>query len=165
MRSLLSRLLVLRNACGVEVYRPPAQAGNAVAHTDQVHTVRLRVHLAGEHAREHLRVVLAPLVDGEQRRAHGEEAEEIMQPVREPVATVPHRRREVGLQVVLGVVHPHVVHEVGLRGRSDQIIADRDPDARLRDEGWLPLRVWEHDDPDQAALTIHTAVKGRSIRR
>jgi DNA mismatch endonuclease (patch repair protein) len=39
---------------------------------------------------------------------------------------------------------------------------DRDTDARLRDAGWLPIRVWEHDDPDEAAVRIAQVVRGRS---
>lgn len=38
---------------------------------------------------------------------------------------------------------------------------DRDTDRRLREAGWLPLRVWEHDDPEDAADRIEEAVVAR----
>lgn len=38
---------------------------------------------------------------------------------------------------------------------------DRDTDERLRAAGWLPLRVWEHDDPEAVAATVIAAVRGR----
>jgi DNA mismatch endonuclease (patch repair protein) len=38
---------------------------------------------------------------------------------------------------------------------------DRDTDSRLEEAGWLILRIWEHDDPTVAALTIHRAVLER----
>ncbi|MDZ7732827.1 MAG: very short patch repair endonuclease [Acidimicrobiia bacterium] len=31
---------------------------------------------------------------------------------------------------------------------------DKDTDARLREAGWIPVRVWEHEDPVQAARRI-----------
>jgi DNA mismatch endonuclease (patch repair protein) len=38
---------------------------------------------------------------------------------------------------------------------------DRDTDARLADAGWLAVRVWEHEDPDEAADRIEGAVRAR----
>jgi DNA mismatch endonuclease (patch repair protein) len=38
---------------------------------------------------------------------------------------------------------------------------DRDTDRRLREAGWLPLRVWEHDDPEEAADRVKAAVVAR----
>jgi DNA mismatch endonuclease, patch repair protein len=38
---------------------------------------------------------------------------------------------------------------------------DRETDASLRAEGWLPLRFWEHEDPAEVALKIQTAVRTR----
>ena len=31
---------------------------------------------------------------------------------------------------------------------------DEDTDRRLKDAGWLPIRVWEHEDAQEAARTI-----------
>ncbi|MEU7594795.1 very short patch repair endonuclease [Streptomyces sp. NPDC039022] len=39
---------------------------------------------------------------------------------------------------------------------------DRDTDRRLTEAGWLPIRVWGHEDAFQAAERIRTAV---TIRR
>lgn len=38
---------------------------------------------------------------------------------------------------------------------------DRDTDARLAELGWLSLRVWEHESPDEAALRVAEAVAER----
>ena len=38
---------------------------------------------------------------------------------------------------------------------------DRDMDARLAAAGWLSVRVWEHDDPDEAADRIAQIVRAR----
>ncbi|WP_018682617.1 very short patch repair endonuclease [Actinokineospora enzanensis] len=38
---------------------------------------------------------------------------------------------------------------------------DRDTDERLTAEGWLPVRVWEHEDPTSAAARVRTLVKDR----
>lgn len=37
-------------------------------------------------------------------------------------------------------------------------LRDRDTDTRLREAGWAVLRVWEHDDPNQAADQIVESV-------
>lgn len=36
---------------------------------------------------------------------------------------------------------------------------DVDTTARLRDAGWTVLRFWEHEDPDDVARTVITAVR------
>lgn len=38
---------------------------------------------------------------------------------------------------------------------------DRDTDARLTAAGWTVIRVWEHEDPEQAADRIAAAVAER----
>lgn len=38
---------------------------------------------------------------------------------------------------------------------------DADTDARLAVEGWLVVRVWEHEDVDEAAARIASAVADR----
>lgn len=38
---------------------------------------------------------------------------------------------------------------------------DRATDERLREAGWLPLRVWEHEDVATAANGIEAAVRSR----
>jgi DNA mismatch endonuclease (patch repair protein) len=39
---------------------------------------------------------------------------------------------------------------------------DRDTDSRLLDAGWISVRVWEHEDPAEAALRVEQAVRGRT---
>ena len=38
---------------------------------------------------------------------------------------------------------------------------DADTDARLAEAGWLVLRVWEHEDPLEAARRVEGVVRGR----
>ena len=44
------------------------------------------------------------------------------------------------------------------------VARDRDTDRRLREAGWLVVRVWEHEDPVRAARRIVTAVRRRRPR-
>lgn len=39
---------------------------------------------------------------------------------------------------------------------------DRDTDDRLADAGWLSVRVWEHEQPEDAANRVERAVRERS---
>ncbi|RDH77067.1 very short patch repair endonuclease [Mycolicibacterium moriokaense] len=38
---------------------------------------------------------------------------------------------------------------------------DRDTDLRLREAGWESLRIWEHEDPSEAALRVRRVVVAR----
>jgi DNA mismatch endonuclease (patch repair protein) len=38
---------------------------------------------------------------------------------------------------------------------------DAETDASLHEAGWLPLRIWQHEDPSAAALRVATAVRAR----
>jgi DNA mismatch endonuclease (patch repair protein) len=38
---------------------------------------------------------------------------------------------------------------------------DRNTDRRLREAGWEPVRVWEHEDPSQAAGHVADVVSSR----
>lgn len=40
-------------------------------------------------------------------------------------------------------------------------VRDRDTDRKLADAGWTSIRVWEHEDPHQAAARIRTIVDER----
>ena len=42
---------------------------------------------------------------------------------------------------------------------------DADTDRRLKEAGWLPIRVWEHEDPTEAAARIAAAVRTRRSNR
>lgn len=44
---------------------------------------------------------------------------------------------------------------------ASNVARDRDTDQRLKEAGWLVIRVWEHEDPNQAALRIERIVRGR----
>lgn len=41
------------------------------------------------------------------------------------------------------------------------VMRDRDTDERLRDAGWVVVRVWEHEDPGSAADRVEHAVRDR----
>ncbi len=41
---------------------------------------------------------------------------------------------------------------------------DADTDRVLVEAGWLPIRVWEHEDPEAAAVTVANAVRSRQLR-
>jgi len=47
-------------------------------------------------------------------------------------------------------------HKLGENRRRD-----RDTDRRLRASGWLPVRVWEHEEPDLAATRLASVVRER----
>ncbi|MDT5115728.1 MAG: mismatch endonuclease, patch repair protein [Mycobacterium sp.] len=38
---------------------------------------------------------------------------------------------------------------------------DRDTDSRLADAGWVSVRVWEHEDPAEAARRVEDVVRTR----
>jgi len=40
-------------------------------------------------------------------------------------------------------------------------LRDRETDRRLADAGWTSIRVWEHEDPAEAAQRIQAVVRGR----
>lgn len=42
---------------------------------------------------------------------------------------------------------------------------DRDTDRLLLEQGWLPMRVWEHEDMVEAAVRIATLVHDRPTRQ
>lgn len=39
---------------------------------------------------------------------------------------------------------------------------DRDTDERLSEAGWIPVRVWEHEEPSEAADRIQELLEARS---
>jgi DNA mismatch endonuclease, patch repair protein len=42
---------------------------------------------------------------------------------------------------------------------------DRDTDAQLAATGWLAVRIWEHEDPVEAAQAIEQLVRDRAISK
>jgi DNA mismatch endonuclease (patch repair protein) len=41
---------------------------------------------------------------------------------------------------------------------------DRDTDERLMKAGWVVIRFWEHDEPEEAARTVARIVQARQAR-
>ncbi|MFC7360956.1 very short patch repair endonuclease [Nocardioides astragali] len=39
------------------------------------------------------------------------------------------------------------------------VLRDRDTDRRLAELGWEVVRIWEHEDPEQAAKRVEAAVR------
>lgn len=52
---------------------------------------------------------------------------------------------------------------------SAKLAANRDRDSktnqRLADHGWLPIRIWEHQDPEVTALEIEHLISGLLLPR
>jgi G:T-mismatch repair DNA endonuclease (very short patch repair protein) len=42
---------------------------------------------------------------------------------------------------------------------------DRDTDAQLVAAGWLAVRIWEHEDPVEAARAIEQLVRDRTVEK
>lgn len=42
---------------------------------------------------------------------------------------------------------------------------DADTNERLRAQGWLPVRAWEHEDPEAVADAVEAAVRSRRRKR
>lgn len=42
------------------------------------------------------------------------------------------------------------------------VARDRETDARLREQGWRPLRIWEHEDPSDAASRVETMLDAKT---
>ena len=40
------------------------------------------------------------------------------------------------------------------------VVRDRDTDARLAEQGWTVIRIWEHEDPLVAAVRVQKALLG-----
>lgn len=51
--------------------------------------------------------------------------------------------------------------EVKLHG---VVVRDRDTDVQLTAAGWLVVRVWEHEDPEQVADRVVALVNSRRVR-
>jgi len=45
---------------------------------------------------------------------------------------------------------------------SANVRRDRDTDARLGEAGWLVVRIWEHEDAEEAAERIEQVIRSRS---
>jgi DNA mismatch endonuclease (patch repair protein) len=45
---------------------------------------------------------------------------------------------------------------------AGNVLRDRDTDRRLVEQGWRVVRVWEHEDPAEAARRVASAVRERA---
>lgn len=41
---------------------------------------------------------------------------------------------------------------------SANVLRDRDTDARLAEQGWTVIRIWEHEDPSTAAERVRNTL-------
>ncbi|WP_201406835.1 very short patch repair endonuclease [Mycobacterium intracellulare] len=48
---------------------------------------------------------------------------------------------------------------------AGNIARDRDTDERLTEAGWVSIRIWEHEDPREAALRVRDIVLARRAER
>jgi DNA mismatch endonuclease (patch repair protein) len=64
-----------------------------------------------------------------------------------------------------GCPEHHTVASANAKFWADKVSGnrarDRDTDARLDAEGWVSVRVWEHEDPVAAARRVEDVVRAR----
>lgn len=62
-----------------------------------------------------------------------------------------------------GCPEHHTVAATNAKYWSDKVrqntARDRDTDQRLKEAGWVSLRIWEHEDPHEAALRVRQVVR------
>lgn len=56
---------------------------------------------------------------------------------------------------------PATHHDYWSKKIERNVVRDRDTDTRLLEAGWLPLRIWEHDDTEEAADRVEQTVQAR----
>jgi DNA mismatch endonuclease, patch repair protein len=61
-------------------------------------------------------------------------------------------------------VEPSTNTEYWRQKIQGNVTRDRETDRRLSEEGWLVLRFWEHEDPEDAANTVARAVGDRGVK-
>jgi DNA mismatch endonuclease (patch repair protein) len=66
-----------------------------------------------------------------------------------------------------GCPEHHTVAAANAKFWADQVSGnrarDRDTDARLEAAGWASVRVWEHEDPREAAQRVEGVVRARRV--
>ena len=64
-----------------------------------------------------------------------------------------------------GCPQHHTVASANAKFWADKVsgnqVRDRDTDARLEAAGWVSVRVWEHEDPVEAAQRVREVVRTR----
>lgn len=67
-----------------------------------------------------------------------------------------------------GCPEHHTIAVTNAKFWSDKVegnrARDRDTDRRLAAAGWLSIRVWEHENPEQASLRVKQIVEERRAR-
>jgi len=97
-----------------------------------------------------------------------------------PVLSKPRRRADIvfpGIQVAVFVDgcfwHGCPLHGTWPKANADfwrekietNRARDADTNRRLREEGWLVIRIWEHESPDDAVEKIVKLVEGRRLKQ
>jgi DNA mismatch endonuclease (patch repair protein) len=66
-----------------------------------------------------------------------------------------------------GCPEHHTVASANARFWADKVegnrARDRDTDGRLQDAGWVSMRIWEHEDPQEAAQRVRQVVRERGV--
>lgn len=66
-----------------------------------------------------------------------------------------------------GCPEHHTIAASNARFWAEKVAANRardlDTDRRLTEAGWLSVRIWEHDDPVDAAQIVAAAVRARRL--
>ncbi|MDX1888144.1 very short patch repair endonuclease [Mycolicibacterium sp. 050158] len=66
-----------------------------------------------------------------------------------------------------GCPEHHTVASANAKFWADKVQAnrarDRDTDGRLDAAGWVSVRIWEHEDPVDAAQRVEEVVRGRLV--
>jgi DNA mismatch endonuclease (patch repair protein) len=64
-----------------------------------------------------------------------------------------------------GCTEHHTVAVTNAKFWADKVESnrarDRDTDRRLADQGWTSIRVWEHEDPADAAVRVESVIAAR----
>ena len=67
-----------------------------------------------------------------------------------------------------GCPQHHTVASANAKFWADKVegnrARDRNTDERLADAGWVSVRIWEHQDPREAAQRVEEVVRARAVR-
>jgi DNA mismatch endonuclease (patch repair protein) len=67
-----------------------------------------------------------------------------------------------------GCPQHHTVASANAKFWADKVEGNRardwNTDERLADAGWVSVRIWEHEDPREAAQRVEEVVRARAVR-
>jgi DNA mismatch endonuclease (patch repair protein) len=67
-----------------------------------------------------------------------------------------------------GCPQHHTVASANAKFWADKVegnrARDQNTDERLADAGWVSVRIWEHEDPREAAQRVEEVVRARAVR-